>query len=134
MRGEDEPHAAAAAYEALLQAELGDLPRLDLIQLGMGPDGHTASLFPGTLGTIDEAKRCVANFVPKFDRWRLTLTPRTINAAREVIITAGGAEKADALHAVLDGPSQPDLYPSQIVHPTDGELHWLVDAAAAWKL
>jgi len=134
MRGEDEPHAAAAAYDALLLEELGEFPRLDLIQLGMGPDGHTASLFPGTLGTIDEAKRCVANFVPKFDRWRLTLTPRTINAAREVIITAGGAEKADALHAVLDGPSQPDLYPSQIVHPTDGELHWLVDAAAAWKL
>jgi len=134
MRGEDEPRAAAAAYDALLQQVLGDLPRLDLIQLGMGPDGHTASLFPGTLGMIDATKRCVANFVPKFDRWRLTLTPRTINAARDVMITAGGAEKADALRAVLDGPPQPDLYPSQIVHPTNDELHWLVDAAAASKL
>jgi 6-phosphogluconolactonase len=134
MRGEDEPHIAAAAYDALLQQELGELPRLDLIQLGMGPDGHTASLFPGTLDTIESAKRCVANFVPKFDRWRLTLTPRTINAAHEVIFTAGGGEKADALRAVLDGPEQPGLYPSQIVHPADGELRWLVDAAAASKL
>lgn len=134
MRGEDEPHAAADAYDALLLAQLGDLPQFDLIQLGMGPDGHTASLFPGTLETIDPERRCVANYVPKFERWRLTLTLRTINAAREVMITAGGAEKADALRAVLDGPEQPSLYPSQAVRPTDGALYWLVDAAAAATL
>jgi 6-phosphogluconolactonase len=134
MRGEDDPSAAAADYDAVLQRELGLQPRLDLIQLGMGPDGHTASLFPGTTGSIDPFKHCLAHYVPKLDRWRITLTPRTINAARHVMITAGGAEKADALRAVLQGPHEPDVYPAQLVHPTGGELRWLVDAAAASKL
>ncbi len=64
----------------------------------------------------------------------MTLTPRAINAARNVAITAGGAEKADALHGVLEGPKQTDVYPAQLVHPTNGELRWFVDAAAASKL
>ncbi len=72
--------------------------------------------------------------MPKLDRWRITLTPRAINAARNVAFTAGGAEKAAALHGVLDGPRQPDVYPSQLVHPRSGELHWFVDAAAAANL
>ncbi len=142
MRGEDDPSAAAADYDAVLQRELGDTsrgrlaiqPRLDLIQLGMGPDGHTASLFPGTTGSIDPLRHCIAHYVPKFDRWRITLTPRTINAAYAVMITAGGAEKSDALRAVLEGPHEPDIYPAQLIHPTSGNLRWLVDAAAASKL
>jgi 6-phosphogluconolactonase len=134
MRGEDDPPAAAADYEAILVRELGELPRLDLVLLGMGPDGHTASLFPGTIKAIDKTKLSIAHYVPQLDRWRITLTPRTINAARFVTITAGGAEKADALHGVLDGPRQPDVYPSQLVSPREGELLWLVDAAAAAKL
>jgi 6-phosphogluconolactonase len=134
MRGEDDPSAAAADYDAVLQRELGVQPRLDLIQLGMGPDGHTASLFPGTTGAIDPFKHCVAHYVPKLDRWRITLTPRTINAASHVMVTAGGAEKSDALRAVLEGPREQDVYPAQLVRPTDGELRWLVDAAAAAKL
>ncbi|HTW84972.1 MAG TPA: 6-phosphogluconolactonase [Candidatus Sulfotelmatobacter sp.] len=133
MHGEDDPTAAAADYAVVLQRELGEKPRLDLILLGMGPDGHTASLFPGTLAGISSEDLVVAHYVPKLDRWRLTLTPATINAARHVAITAGGAEKADALYAVLDGPREPDVYPSQIVHPTHGELHWFVDEAAAAK-
>jgi len=133
MRGEDDPSAAAADYDAVLVRELGEQPRLDLILLGMGPDGHTASLFPGTITAIDNDKRCIAHYVPKLDTWRMTLTPRAINAARHVAITAGGAEKADALHAVLDGPKETDVYPSQLVHP-NGELRWFVDAAAAAKL
>jgi 6-phosphogluconolactonase len=100
----------------------------------MGPDGHTASLFPGTIKAIDKTKLSIAHYVPQLGRWRITLTPRTINAARFVTITAGGAEKADALHGVLDGPRQPDVYPSQLVTPREGELLWLVDAAAAAKL
>ncbi len=134
MRGEDDPSAAAADYDAVLLRELGERPRLDLVLLGMGPDGHTASLFPGTVKAIDKGKRCLAHYVPQLDRWRMTLTPLAINAARNVAITAGGAEKADALHGVLDGRRQTDVYPAQLVHPHDGELRWFVDAAAAAKL
>jgi 6-phosphogluconolactonase len=134
MRGEDDPSAAAADYDAVLQRELGENPRLDLILLGMGPDGHTASLFPGTITAIDKFKHAIAHYVPKLEKWRMTLTPRTINAARDVAITAGGHEKADALHGVLEGPKQTDVYPAQLVHPSDGELFWFVDEAAASKL
>jgi 6-phosphogluconolactonase len=130
MHGEDEPHAAADAYDALLARELGNAAAFDAIFLGMGPDGHTASLFPGTIAGIDEGRRVVANFVAKFDTFRLTVTPRVINAARHVTITAGGAEKAASLRAVLDGPRDPDTYPSQLVAPASGELTWFVDAAA----
>jgi 6-phosphogluconolactonase len=134
MRGEDDPTAAAADYDVVLRRELGERPRLDLVLLGMGPEGHTASLFPGTVAGIDNDKCCIAHFVPKLDKWRITLTPRAINDARNVAITAGGAEKADALHEVLAGVRDPDTYPAQIVHPHDGELRWLVDAAAASRL
>ncbi len=134
MRGEDDPTAAAADYDVLLRRELGEEPQLDLVQLGMGPDGHTASLFPGTVAGIDRDKLCIAHYVPKLDAWRITLTPRAINTARNVAITAGGKEKADALHAVLEGPRQPDIYPSQLIRPPSGNLHWFVDAAAAAKL
>ena len=134
MRGEDDPSAAAADYDVVLKRELGDDARLDLILLGMGPEGHTASLFPGTTAGIDKDKLCIAHYVPKLDTWRMTLTPRAINAAHNVAITAGGAEKADALREVLEGPKQTDVYPAQLVHPTHGELRWFVDAAAASKL
>jgi 6-phosphogluconolactonase len=130
MHGEDEPHAAADAYDGVLARELGAAPVFDAIFLGMGPDGHTASLFPGTIAGIDQTRRVVANFVPKFDAFRLTITPPVINAARHVTITAGGAEKAASLAAVLAGPREPDTYPSQLVAPASGELTWLVDAAA----
>ena len=134
MHGEDDPSAAAADYDAILRREAGEQPRLDLVLLGMGPDGHTASLFPGTTGAIGHDKLCIAHYVPKLNAWRMTLTPHAINAARNVAITAGGAEKADALHAVLNGPKQPDVYPSQLVRPAHGELRWFVDEAAASKL
>jgi 6-phosphogluconolactonase len=134
MHGEDEPHVAAAAYSALLVRELGTRPRFDLLFLGMGPEGHTASLFPGTLATLDDSQLAVANWVEKFNTWRITLTPHVINDAAHVVITAGGAAKAEVLHAVLEGPREPDTYPVQIVAPTDGELHWLIDEAAAAQL
>jgi 6-phosphogluconolactonase len=134
MRGEDEPKAAATAYAGILTRELGARPRFDLLFLGMGPDGHTASIFPGTLGAIDDTQLVVANWVEKFSTWRITLTPHVINDAAHVVITTGGAEKAAALHGVFDGPYDPDLYPVQLVAPTDGELHWLIDAAAAVQL
>ncbi|HEY0614862.1 MAG TPA: 6-phosphogluconolactonase [Candidatus Elarobacter sp.] len=134
MRGDDDPSAAAADYDAVLRRELGEQPRLDLVLLGMGPEGHTASLFPGTVTGMDNDKHCIAHYVPQLDKWRITLTPRAINAARNVAITAGGAEKAGALHAVLEGPRDPDAFPAQLVHPRDGSLRWLVDEAAASQL
>lgn len=134
MHGENDPAAAAADYDVVLRRELGEHPRLDLVLLGMGPEGHTASLFPGTVAGMPHDTFCIAHFVPKLDTWRMTLTPRAINAARNVAITAGGAEKADALRAVLEGPREIDVYPAQTVHPHGGELRWFVDAAAAARL
>ncbi len=134
MRGEDDPKAAAADYDTILRRELGDAPHFDLVLLGMGPEGHTASLFPGTTKAIDKQALAIAHYVPKLDRWRMTLTPRAINSARNVAMVVGGAAKADALHAVLDGPRQPDVYPAQLVHPIDGDLRWFVDEPAAAKL
>jgi 6-phosphogluconolactonase len=134
MRGEDEPHTAAGEYADLLMRELGTRPRFDLMFLGMGPDGHTASLFPGTIAGVDDTKLAVANYVPKFSSWRITLTPHVINDSAHVVITTGGAAKADALAAVMEGPHDPERYPIQLVAPTDGQLHWLIDEAAAAKL
>jgi 6-phosphogluconolactonase len=134
MRGEDEPHTGAAEYADILLRELGTRPRFDLMFLGMGPDGHTASLFPGTIGGVDDTKLAVANYIPKFSTWRITLTPHVINDSAHVVITTGGAAKADALAAVMEGPHDPDLYPIQLVAPMDGQLHWLIDEAAAAKL
>jgi 6-phosphogluconolactonase len=134
MHGEDDPQAAAAAYAEVLVRELGSRPRFDLLYLGMGPDGHTASIFPGTYAGIDDTKLVVANWVEQFKTWRITLTPHVINDATHVVITTGGSGKADALHGVLDGPPDPNKYPVQLVAPTDGELHWLIDEAAAAKL
>ncbi len=113
---------------------LGPRPRFDLLFLGMGPDGHTASIFPGTLGGIDDTKLVVANWVEKFKTWRITLTPHVINDSTHVIITTGGSSKADALHGVLDGPRDPETYPVQLVAPEDGELHWFIDEAAGAQL
>ena len=134
MHGEDEPHAAAAAYARVLAAELGVRPRFDLLYLGMGPEGHTASLFPGTLASIDDAQLAVANWIEVLATWRITLTPHVINDAAHVVITTAGASKSDAVAAALEGPREPDRYPVQLVAPVDGELHWIIDAAAAAKL
>lgn len=134
MHGEGDPSAAAADYESILVRELGPQPHLDLVLLGMGPDGHTASLFPGTIKAIDKNALCIAHYIPQLDRWRITLTPRAINESRNVVFTVAGADKADALHGVLDGPRQPDVYPSQLIRPRNGDLNWFVDEAAASKL
>ena len=134
MHGENDPQAAAEAYAKVLVRELGARPRFDLLYLGMGPDGHTASIFPGTYAQIDDTKLVVANWVETFKTWRITLTPHVINDATHVVIATGGSAKADALAGVLDGPHDPNKYPVQLVAPEDGELHWLIDEAAAAKL
>jgi 6-phosphogluconolactonase len=141
MRGELEPTQAAAEYEyvlgALFSASSGDRKaelRFDLILLGMGDDGHTASLFPGTEAIHEQTRRVVAHYVKKLKAWRITLTPVVINAAANVTFLVSGSGKAERLSQVLTGPYQPDVLPAQIVNPDRGRLRWLVDAAAAISL
>ena len=131
IRGELPPDQAATAYQAELEAVLGAGGRFDLILLGMGEDGHTASLFPGTAAIHEQTRWVVAHYVDKLSVWRVTLTPVVINAAAHVTFLVSGAGKAERLREVLDGPHQPDVLPVQIVRPTDGRLLWLADAAAA---
>jgi 6-phosphogluconolactonase len=135
----DSPEDAAAAYETELRDVFGQatgIPRFDLVLLGMGDDGHTASLFPGSaaLGVAD--RLAVAHFVPKLDASRLTLTAPVLNAGREVLFLIGGPGKADTLEAVLAGPHRPRELPAQMIRPTslDGSLRWLVDEDAAARL
>jgi len=132
-----DPDAAAAAYERALVDALGAPPVLDLVLLGMGPDGHTASLFPGS-PALDEARRwVVANPVTSplvhGTTTRITLTAPAINAARRVRFLVAGADKAAALAAVLEGPRDPARTPSQLIAPR-GDLAWFVDEAAAAAL
>jgi 6-phosphogluconolactonase len=138
MRGEIEPSAAAEACEYDVRAAFdlapGKPPRFDLILLGLGDDGHTASLFPGTVALIEQGHWVVANWVEKLNAYRLTLTPPVLNAAHEVIFLVAGAGKAGILSQVLHGERRPDRYPAQVVQPTQGILVWLVDRAAAAEL
>lgn len=108
----------------------GEEIRFDLIMLGLGPDGHTASLFPETMALqFDEI--AVANWVPQLDQWRFTLTFPVINSARNVMFLVSGEDKAAALGSVIGGRPDPARFPAQSVQPTDGELFWFVDRAAA---
>ena len=100
----------------------------------MGPDGHTASLFPHTPALQASEQVVAANYVEKLKSYRITLTAATINNARNVTFLVAGEDKAEALRHVLEGPHQPDLYPSQLIHPANGTLQWMVDEAAAGLL
>ena len=133
LRGEDDPQRAADAYAAILVEDLGAFPRFDLVMLGLGPDGHTASLFPGALANDGDAL-LAAPYVEKLRAFRLTLTPRVINNAREIVIATEGLGKAAVLAAVREGPLDPERYPVQRIAPTDGTLTWMADRAAAAEL
>ena len=109
-------------------------PRFDLILLGLGEDGHTASLFPGTAALDSSDEIVVANYVPKLDSTRITFTLATINNARNVTFLVSGDSKASILKRVLQGGSQNELLPSQLVHPRNGNLIWFVDREAAHLL
>ena len=136
MRGEDEPASAAAAYTSLLGQHLAARTgRFSLILLGMGDDGHTASLFPHSPTLDDHEHLVAAPFVEKFRMHRLTLTLRVINDAANIIFLVSGEAKAAALHAILEGDADPHAWPARMVHPTrGGKLTWLVDQDAATQL
>lgn len=112
----------------------GPPPALDLVLLGMGADGHTASLFPWSPALRERRRWVVTHFVPTLKADRVTLTPALINRAREIRILVAGAGKAAALAEALEGPRDPERLPVEIVQPAAGRLVWLVDAAAAGRL
>ncbi|MGE5253344.1 MAG: 6-phosphogluconolactonase, partial [Planctomycetaceae bacterium] len=103
----------------------------DLVLLGLGGDGHTASLFPGMPAVNEQRRWVMAQFMEGLSMWRITLTPPVINAAKDVIFLVSGAEKARRLRDVLEGPLQPEILPAQMIKPAQGRLFWLVDEAAA---
>jgi len=127
MRGELHPQRAAAAYQAEMEAILGPDGRLDLILLGIGTDGHTASLFPGTAALEEREQSVVAVYVERLHAWRLTLTLPAINAARHVLFLVSGAVKTETLARVWAG----ERLPAALVHRSPGRLTWMVDRDAA---
>jgi 6-phosphogluconolactonase len=127
LRGEIDPQIAAQEYQDqldLIATQRGEsIYRHDLILLGLGDDGHTASLFPGTVALDETIRRVAANFVPKLDAWRLTFTFPLINRARQVCFLVGEAKNADLIERVLEGDSQ---FPASRVNPSDGDLTWII--------
>ena len=131
VRGEDDPVRAALAYQDELRAHFNGPPRFDLVLLGMGADGHTASLFPGAPALAEHVRLAVAAFATHSGSWRVTLTYPALNAAALVVFLVSGGSKAETLRAVLEGPQRPAELPAQAVRPTGGRLLWLADADAA---
>lgn len=132
IQGENEPAQAALNYEKSIRHHFGgDSPRFDLILLGMGADGHTASLFPGTQALHEDSRWVIAHHIDKLNSERITFTPKLINAAANVTFLVTGEHKAERLRHVLSGRYQPDHWPAQIIRPTNGKLYWFVDSHAA---
>lgn len=134
MEGELEPEEAAGRYESGLRngfrLEGAEIPRFDLVQLGMGPDGHTASLFPHTEALNEMSRLVVANHVPQMNSWRITLTWPVINHARSVFFLIGG-DKAAVLKEVLTGRKDVERLPSQLIRPASGILTLILEKSAA---
>lgn len=151
MRGEADPELAAAEYSIAMARALRarERPVVDLVLLGLGDDGHTASLFPGTAALREREKACVAQYVDKLSAWRLTLTPPVLASARSVLFLVEGAGKAETLVRVLEGPFLPDVLPAQLLasqaldagsgdrpgeDSASARVEWILDAAAAARL
>jgi 6-phosphogluconolactonase len=138
MEGELDPEEAASRYEATLRntfrLEGAQAPAFDLVLLGMGDDGHTASLFPHTDAIDALGRLVVANHVPQKDTWRITLTWTVINQGRRVVFLIEGATKAERLHEVLLGDYDPERLPAQLIRPESGQIGLLLDAEAARRL
>lgn len=138
MKGELGPADGVRDYDHVLaglcRRDLDGLPVIDLLYLGMGDDGHTASLFPGTPAVRETVRLVTAGYNARLDSHRITMTPRLINGARLVVFLVAGASKADVLRRVLEEPGPADDLPSRVVRPTHGSVLWLVDRAAASRL
>lgn len=139
IRGEIDPVQSAEEYDKTLRDFFRNRmqsgkPRFDLVLLGMGADGHTASLFPGAESLHEEKQWVVAHQIKTLNTWRITLTPVALNAASNVIFLVMGADKADTVKRVLEGDQTPDELPAQIIKPENGNVLWLLDEHAASKL
>jgi len=141
IRGEDDPAAAAAAYERELRNAFRTPAgpprhgaRFDLVLLGLGADGHTASLFPGLTAVSEQERWVTAAYVAAVSMWRVTCTPVVFNTAAAVVFLVAGPDKAAMLREVLEGPYQPALLPAQAIAPGDGSVSWLLDADAGANL
>src|SRR5437667_1134788 len=127
IHGEDDPATAAEVYEAMLRALLRTPAgaRIDLVLLGLGEDGHTASLFPGSAAVHEQTRWVMAARAAAASMWRITLTPAVINAAVEVLFLVSGDAKAGILRRVIEGPRHPQELPAQAIAPCDGRVRWL---------
>jgi len=136
VHGEDDPATAAEVYEATLRALLRTPAgaRIDLVLLGLGEDGHTASLFPGNAAIHERTRWVMAARASAASVWRITLTPAVINAAAEILFLVSGGAKAGILRRVLEDPRRPQELPAQAIAPSNGRVRWCVDAAAAADL
>ena len=143
IRGEDVPGAAATTYEDEMRSTFAtptgpprSTPgaRFDLVLLGMGDNGHTASLFPGLAAVRESERWAMAEYVAEASMWRVTLTPVILNAAVEVVFLVSGSEKAATLQQVVEGPYRCDVLPAQAISASNGCVTWLVDEAAAANL
>jgi len=135
IQAELDPESAARLYadeiRSFFSLRRGEFPRFDIMHQGMGPDGHTASLFPGEPLIDDRENLVAAAYVEKFQQWRVTLLPGVLLAARNTLMLVAGEDKAEALHAVFEEPSHPKKFPVQIVNNAGGDVMWFLDKAAA---
>lgn len=133
-----DPATAADRYAATLARTFalrpGAFPRFDLILLGMGADGHTASLFPGAPALAEAERPVAAVYVERLKAYRVTLTPPVLRRAAMVLFLVAGTDKAETLREVLEGAYRPDRYPSQLLRQAEGRVTWLLDRAAARRL
>ena len=138
MLTELDPREAARLYEATIRrvfrVDPPGIPRFDLILLGMGADGHIASLFPGTAALEEQQRLVVANEVPQLETTRLTFTPPLLRAARAILVLVTGEEKAPAVRDALEGPMDPKRLPAHLLRQVDGQVLWILDRAAASQL
>ena len=134
IRGEIDPHEAAAEYEQILKEKFGDTGGIDVTLLGMGKDGHTASLFPGTDAVNERVRLAVPNYAEHSTTgksWRVTMTAPFLNRSHQILVLAAGADKAERIAEVLEGPRDPQRLPIQLIDPPDGKVTWILDVAAA---
>lgn len=131
IRGELKPDEAAADYESQLRSFFGGEPRFDLVLLGMGADGHTASLFPRSTALEAGEALVVATYVDELRVWRVTLTANAINSAANVVFLVAGKSKAERVKQAIEGDANPRDLPARLIAPKNGKLIWLIDEEAA---